>query len=71
MFHGLSNLSDIELMLSSLVVLTYMWDLKMVMYSIWIELLLIMIGGNKYSQDKYHDISWDWECDPYSDPKDM
>ena len=32
--------------------------IKVVIYSLWIELLLIKVGGNEYPQNGHHDISW-------------
>ena len=51
---------NIELVLRSLVALTHMWDPKVNIYSLWIRLLLIKIGDNRYSQYRHHDISWVW-----------
>ena len=48
---------NIELVLKFVVILTCERDLKVVVYSLWIELLL-MKTGDKYPQLKYHDISW-------------
>ena len=48
---------SIELVLRSSIALTCEWDLKMVIYSLWIGSTLIKVGSNKYSQDRHHDIS--------------
>ena len=39
---------NIELGMKSLVALTYEWDPKVVIYSLWIRSLLIKTGGNRY-----------------------
>ena len=40
---------NIELVLKLVVVLTYGWDRKLVIYSLWIWLLLMEVGSNRYS----------------------
>ena len=55
------NLYSIELGPKSSMVLTYEWDPKVVIYSLKIESLLIKASGNKYSQDKHYNISWNWD----------
>ena len=52
---------NIELVMMSLVTLTYEWDSKMVIYSLKIGSLLIKAGNNRYSQDRYYDILWNWD----------
>ena len=49
---------NIESMLKLSMALTYGLDPKVVMYSLWTELILIEVGDNKYSQQKPYDISW-------------
>ena len=57
--HGLTKLlycmvsqswEDIELVLKFVMTLTYEWDPKLVICSLWIRSLLINVGDNKYSQ---------------------
>ena len=75
LWHGLSGSHDltmlpycmssqpsknIELMLRFLMILTYGWNPKVVIYSPWIESLLIKVSINMYSQDRHHNISWVW-----------
>ena len=52
---------DDELMLKSLLALTYKWDSKVIIYFLWIKLLLMKVSDNKYTQDRHHDISWVWD----------
>ena len=40
---------NIEFVLKLVVALTYEWNHKLIIYSLWIELLLMEIGSNKYS----------------------
>ena len=39
--------------------LSYEWDSNVIIYSLWIESLLMEASNNKYFQWKHHDISWD------------
>ena len=41
---------NIELVLKLAMTLTYGWDHKMIIYSLWIRLLLMEAGRNRYSQ---------------------
>ena len=41
---------NIEFMLKLAVALTYEWDHKLIIYSLWIGSLLMEIGSNRYSQ---------------------
>ena len=52
---------NIKLLLTFLMILTYGWDLKVVICSLWIGSLLIKAGDNSYSQDRHHDISKVWD----------
>ena len=52
---------NIKLVLKLAVVLTYKWDRKLIIYSLWIGPLLLETGSNRYSQWRHHDISWDWD----------
>ena len=52
---------NIKLVLKLAVVLTYKWDRKLIIYSLWIGPLLLETGSNRYSQWRRHDISWDWD----------
>ena len=61
MLHGLSTLKEYKLVMRSSMVFAYEWDLKVVIYSLWIRLLLIKVGGKIYSQNKHHHISWYWK----------
>ena len=46
--HEISPWEYIEFMLTSSVVLTYRWDPKVVIYSLYIGLLLMKVSDNKY-----------------------
>ena len=52
---------NIELVLKLAVTLTYGWDCKLVIYSLWIRSLLMEANSNRYSLQRHHDISWDWD----------
>ena len=41
---------NVELVLKLVVVLTYKWDHKLIIYFLWIGSLLIEFGSNRYSQ---------------------
>ena len=41
---------NIELALKLAIILTYGWDCKLIIYSLWIESLLMETGSNRYSQ---------------------
>ena len=43
-------LENIEFVQKLLMALTYGWDPKVIIYSLWIELLLMEVGSNRYSQ---------------------
>ena len=52
---------NIEFVIKLPMVLTYEWDCKLIIYLLWIGLLLMEVSNNRYSQLRYHDISWDWD----------
>ena len=41
---------NIKLVLKLIMALTYGWDYKLIIYSLWIESLLMKVDGNRYSQ---------------------
>ena len=43
-------LENIEFVLKLVVTLTYGWDWKLIIYSLWIESLLVKVGSKRYSQ---------------------
>ena len=45
-----------ELILKLVVTLTYGWDPKVIIYSLWIGSLLLKIASNKYYWHRHHDI---------------
>ena len=47
---------DIEFVLKSIVALTYRWNPKVVIFSLYTGSLLIEPDDNKYIQDRHHDI---------------
>ena len=44
------HLEDVELVQKLIVTLTYGWDHKLIIYTLWIESLLMEADSNKYSQ---------------------
>ena len=41
---------NIEVVPKLVMTLTFGWDFKVIIYSLWIESLLMKVGSNKYSQ---------------------
>ena len=62
---------NIELVLKLAMTLTYRWDCKLIIYSLWIESLLMEVGSNNYSQEAPWYLLGLRQCIPLSDPKEV